>query len=622
MARRWLSAMLVFCLLIGAVPLVGSATEATAAPTTAPATEATTAPTTAPAPEATAAPTTAPAPEATAAPTTAPATEATAAPTTAPTEAPTEPPTEPPVLSGSCGDAMSWSFDPASGQLAITGNGAMDDFDTQPWAHLTGQIKSLYFGQNIRSITAYAFSGCSALRTIRFTGPIPGTIGKNAFKGVAATIYYPGLDVSWADAEKKDYGGSLEWSPEVPNGKGGVIGNRFVWYLEGSTLTIVGKGNMTGWQSGVENPPWYAYRNDIKKVVMTGSIYSIYTSAFRDMPNLTEVVWPDDLNIIYSSAFYNCTGLTKLDIPNSVYTISDYAFYGCENLKEVDMPNGLKELGRNAFTNCKALTSLNLPNKLSSIGQKAFSHSGLESIIIPQPVTKLAAGTFQGCRALKSVTLMGNVTEIGKQCFESCGKLIALELPASIKSIGERAFAESGLKELVFGGNMPTIGAEALQSVKASVFYPKGDTTWSDTRLQVLKSTYSGSVTFYAGTPDSMELETEAPTAAPTEAPTEAPTQAPTEAPTEAPTQAPTEPVVPVPEITEPVMPEQTEPEEIPTEAPAEQPQKSEKSGLLAYWPVAVAAVWFFGGSALAIWLLLIKPRRNADDENRNIFEE
>ena len=112
-------------------------------------------------------------------------------------------------------------------------------------------------------------------------------------------------------------------------------------------VKIVGKGNMGGWESGVEMPPWYKYRNDITKVVMSGRIYCIYTSAFRDMPNLKEVVWPEDLNIIYSSAFYNCTGLTKLKIPYSVHTISDYAFYGCTNLTSVEMPGYLKELGIN-----------------------------------------------------------------------------------------------------------------------------------------------------------------------------------------------------------------------------------------------------------------------------------
>ena len=508
------------------------------------------------------------------------------------------------VTSGSCGEDMTWSLDTATGKLTISGGGAMDDFEEQPWAHLKSQIKSISFGANVRSVTEYAFSGCSNVKTIRFAGYVPGTIGKNAFKGITATVYYPGLDPDWAAMEKKNYGGTLDWQPELNGVTGGVFGNRFVWTLEGSTLKIVGKGNMDGWQSGVEMPPWYDYRNEITKVVLSGSIYCIYTSAFRDMPNLKDVELNDGLDIIYSSAFYNCTGLQKIKIPNTVHTISDYAFYGCTGLEEVDMPSQLKELGKNAFTNCKSLTSLELPGKLTSISQKAFSYSGLQSIIIPEGVTKLRTSTFEGCVNLASVTLMGNVTEIGQSCFASCTKLKALQLPASVKSIGEEAFAESGLRELVFGGNMPTFGTDALKGTKAAIFYPGDNSTWEASRIEALNKAYSNKLSFYAGTPESLENPTEAPTQAPTEAPTQAPTEAPTEAPTKVPTESPTEAPTELQ-----VIPDITEPVEIPTQAPVQQVPEDEGS-ILDYWPLAVAAIWFFGGSALAVWLILIRPRK------------
>ena len=579
MVQRLLAALLAFCVMVGALQMTAFATGTDSA--TDPATEPTTAPTEEPATK----------------PTEEPATE----PTETPTDEPTEAPTDPVITSGSCGDDMIWKFDEASGRLTISGSGAMDDFDVQPWGRWTKEIKSVSVGADIRSIAAGAFSGCSGLKTIRFAGHAPGTIGRNAFKGVTATVYYPGLDVSWTEAEKKDYGGDLTWVPEV-SGKGGVFGNNFIWYLEDGTLTIVGKGNMDGWASGTENPPWYVHRNEVKKVVLSGAIYCIYTSAFRDMPNLTEVELNTGLNIIYASAFYNCTGLTKITIPNSVHTISDYAFYGCENLKSINIPNSVKTLGRNVFTNCKSLTSLELPDKLQSLGQKAFSYSGLQSIFIPESITKLGTGTFQGCKSLSSVTLLGDVKEIGKQCFASCPKLTALQLPASMKTIGEEAFLDSGLKELVFGGDMPTFGKDALKGLKVAIFYPDGNSTW-ESRLQVLDSTYPKALKFYAGTPDSI-VETTAPTEAPTQAPTTAPTEAATEAPTEMPTEVPVQTETPV---TEPAV---TEPAEQIPQSPVEQPEVPEKMSLLDYWPVVVAAVWFFGGSALAIWLLLIRPRR------------
>ena len=602
MMQRWISLWMVACLLLGSLTVGVCATE-TEVPTQAP----TEAPTEEPAEEATGAPTEEPTEEATVAPTEDPAEDA----TEEPTETPTEEPTEPPATTGSCGASMSWSFDPATGKLTISGSGAMDDCTEQPWGDWTSQITSVAFGSEIRSVGKLAFAGCKALKQVRFTGKAPGTIEADAFRGVTATVFYPGLDISWTKDYFRDYGGSLTWKPEVPGGVGGVFNDVLTWHLVDGTLSIAGKGNMGGWASGVENPPWYPYREQVKKVVMSEQIYCIYTGAFRDMPNLTEVVFPRDLNIIYSSAFYNCTGLTKVSLPSAVSTISDYAFYGCENLKEITMPNGMKELGKGVFMNCKALESVKLPDKLRSIGQKAFAYSVIRSIILPEGITELPLGIFLGCRSLTGVTLMGNVGKIGAQCFENCTQLKSIQLPASVKSIGEKAFAESGLREMVFGGDMPTMGVDALKGVKAAVFYPKDNDTWSGTRIQVLEKTYPGALTFYAGTPDSLEPETQPPeTTAPTEESTEAATEPAATEPEQ--TGAVTEPAEEIPVPTEPETEAATEPEQQ-TQPAQEQPEAevpAQTGSILDYWPLAVAAVWVFGGSALAVWLLLIRPFR------------
>ena len=618
MMHRWISALLALCLLVGVMGVSVLATEPdapTTVPTSAPTEAPTQAPTEAPTETPTQAPTEAPTETPTQAPTEAPTETPTQAPTEAPTEipteAPTEAPTEPPVPAyGSCGESMTWNFDEATGRLTLSGSGPMDDFSTQPWEAWKEQMRSIEVGPNVRSITKYAFSGCTGVRTIRFLGPVLGTIGNNAFKGITATVYYPGLDLDWTNMEKKNYGGELTWKPEAPSGVvGGVLGDNLVWTLEGGTLTIAGRGNMGGWQSGVESPPWYSRRNEVKKVVMKGNIYCIYTGAFKDMPNLTEVQWPKDLEYIYSSAFYNCTGLTELDIPYYVGTISDYAFYGCSNLTKVSLPGRLTELGRGAFMECSALTKISIPEGLKSIGQRAFANSGLKSITLPEGITQLPRETFRDCRSLTSVTLMGDVKSVGEACFENCRKLTAIQLPASLKSIGESAFAGSGVKEMVFGGEMPTFGTDALKGLTAAIFYPKNSTTWSETRFEALNKTYNNALSFYRGIPGDYEHPTEGTT----EAPTELPSEVPTELPPEAETQLPPGPDEQNPDEILPAPQQPAATEGIPQDVPGatEQGAASEqKVGLLSYWPLAVAAVWFFGGGTLAVWLILIRPRR------------
>ncbi|MFI3315144.1 MAG: leucine-rich repeat domain-containing protein, partial [Rikenellaceae bacterium] len=87
-------------------------------------------------------------------------------------------------------------------------------------------------------------------------------------------------------------------------------------------------------------------------------------------------------------------------MPN-VTTIGDYAFFYCSALAAIEMPN-VTTIGYGAFVSCSALTAIELPN----------------------------------------------VTTIGYSAFISCSALTAIELPSSVTSIGEYAFAMTGISTL------------------------------------------------------------------------------------------------------------------------------------------------------------------------------
>ena len=91
---------------------------------------------------------------------------------------------------------------------------------------------------------------------------------------------------------------------------------------------------------------------------------------------------------------------------------------------------------------------------------------------------------------------------------------------------------------------------------------------------------------------------------------TEAPTE-PTEAPTEEPSELPEEPTDAPAAVTEPEKPQEL-PEQPQEQQPTQPSSEAEpqKSGILSYWPLAVAGIWFFGGGAVAVWYFLIRPYR------------
>lgn len=89
---------------------------------------------------------------------------------------------------------------------------------------------------------------------------------------------------------------------------------------------------------------------------------TIYSQAFKDCTNITDIVFPDNLTEISSYAFEGCTSLDNVVIPPSVTNIGAYAFYGCTALHNVlCRPQTAPTLGTDAFTGCNASLQICVP---------------------------------------------------------------------------------------------------------------------------------------------------------------------------------------------------------------------------------------------------------------------
>ncbi len=122
-----------------------------------------------------------------------PTTEASSAtePTTATTASvtTTEPATDPaPVYSGEIGNGLSFSFNKTTGELVISGDGAvMNNFGQgkAPWFSYAAEIKTVSIkADKLTNISSYAFEGLSALKSFSVSEKIT-SIGQGAFKGTA-----------------------------------------------------------------------------------------------------------------------------------------------------------------------------------------------------------------------------------------------------------------------------------------------------------------------------------------------------------------------------------------------------------------------------------------------------
>ena len=140
----------------------------------------------------------------------------------------------------------------------------------------------------------------------------------------------------------------------------GLTGSEVTWRLthsEGSDgydlLTIsssIDNGVIADYGDG--GSPWYAYREEIKTIVIGDRVQTIGDRAFKDCTGVNSVSFGNSVNAIFRFAFSNCTSLTSVTLPSSVRYIHDFAFFECTSLTSVTIfAPKLNWYGGDAFVN-------------------------------------------------------------------------------------------------------------------------------------------------------------------------------------------------------------------------------------------------------------------------------
>ena len=108
-------------------------------------------------------------------------------------------------------------------------------------------------------------------------------------------------------------------------------------------------------------------------------------------------------------------------------------------------------------------------------------HSDILQVTIDKGITRIGSGTFYGCENLSFVEIASTVTSIGADVFQNCTSLTSIKIPKSITEIGNGTFTDSGLTEVKFYGNPPTVGTDIFDGVNADVYTPEGNEEWTET---------------------------------------------------------------------------------------------------------------------------------------------
>ena len=424
--------------------------------------------------------------------------------------------------------------------LLIYGNETTGDFtaDTaKPWAEETGITKIevaagvktvgkyLFSGMNkvtdvsinngVETISGYAFYDLTSLKSVALPSSVS-SVGECAFALAAKSdeafaFGVANAKAAIADTATQNRNATMDKPKANGNcgkGKDGSYQSNVVYKLDADgTLTLTGSGVIGEftWNGGYQ--PWKAFRDQIKKVVISEGITAIGSGAFAYCKNIESVKLPtSSLTSIGGNAFMDAgtkNAFANFTVPASVTTIGNYAFgYYQENadakLSGITLGNPNTEITKLSFNG-----NSNTPNSTVTIYVR---NSGKDCTVKTQAAefgykyidldvyysanftaNNLKYELYDGILTLTAIDPEKEATIPSEQPWaEKAGEITKIVIGSGVREIPANAFTDyTALKEI----ELPM----TLRTIRSSAF---AVTAANDTELTV---TIPKSVTALAG---------------------------------------------------------------------------------------------------------------------------
>ena len=421
------------------------------------------------------------------------------------------------VVTGKCGDNVTYSLDTSTGVLTISGTGNMYNYSNPDAGEYETpfyyeQITSAVINSGVTNIGKSFFDNCTSLTSVTIPNSVT-KIGESAFFWCThlTNIAIPNSVTSIGSYAF--YGCTNLTNITIPDSvitigqnafencyftSDNFVNNSKCQYKRGETIVDTDTDGFC-----IKDNVLVKMRSNYAngEVSIPNGVIKIGDRAFEECKSLVNVTIPDSVTNIGQSAFVSCYGLTSVTIPNSVTRIAEQTFYHCTNLTNIIIPDSVISIAESAFQYCTSLANITIPNTVKSIGNDAFyscyftsdnfvnnskcQYNRGETIVdtdtdgfcmkgdvlvnmrpsyaigevsIPKDVTSIGESAFSRCANLTSIIIPNNVTSIGSFAFMDCTSMTNITIPNSVTTIDQNAFVGcSNLTDITIPNSVTSI---------------------------------------------------------------------------------------------------------------------------------------------------------------------
>lgn len=128
-----------------------------------------------------------------------------------------------------------------------------------------------------------------------------------------------------------------------------------------------------------------------------------------------------------------------------VFTINNDMLIKCT-------PNGCKKIA--------------IPTGIKTIGKDCFTGTDVEEVILPEGIERIEPCAFANCTELKKINFPETLNVIKDRVFLHCHLLTEVILPETLAELGNYAFYDTGIKQLILSKRVASTGVSVFGSIK------------------------------------------------------------------------------------------------------------------------------------------------------------